>query len=549
MKKLFLILSIISFTTAFAQNIPLDQQVQKRYNEITLAADTSIFTGFRAIDWLEVKHILDKHRTQLTDSAFGLSAGDAKGYFFKQLATNNWIQANGNNSVFAIDPYFDAAIGKSKEQDNVLYQAAAGLRLQGVANDKFSYSLGYIYYNQRFPNYLNTYTQGNQGYVAGMGKGSLLQNGGYSFSQVTGHFTYIPNKHFLVSVGNGKNFIGDGYRSLILSDNSANYPYLRLQAKYWRFTYNVVYAVLDDPRYQADSSSRHKYSAMHYLGINFSKKFQLGIYDNVIWLARDKTVHRGFDVQYLNPLIFMRPTEFAVGSPDNAFLGLTAKYKLSGNAFLYGQIALDDLHLTESIKNKKQHFGDKYGIQLGLWNKDLFGAKGLSWRLEFNSVRPYTYTHGFDKPALNYTHANQALADPFGANFNEFISVLQYNHGRWYGELENLYTIRGEGLVPRTKPGTSTIVYLPSGYDLWGGDLTNNNYSRDFYYGSTTTQGVKNNYFYNQLTVGYLINPRNRLAIQGDVIARRHTVGGDKNTDFYFSIGIKTGLYNFYKDF
>jgi len=546
MKKLFLILSSVSLTTAFAQNVPLNQQVQKRYNEMTLAADTSVFTGFRSIDWLEFKNILNKNRTQLADSAFGLTAADPKGYFLKNITTDNWVQANGNNSVFAIDPYIDAAMGKSKEQDNALYQIAAGLRLQGTVNDKFSYSLGYIYYNQRFPVYLNTYVQGNQGYIAGMGSGTLSQNGSYGFSQVTGNFTYAPNSHFLVSVGNGKNFIGDGYRSLILSDNPANYPYLRLQARYWKFTYNVLYAELNNPRYPINGSSQRKYSTMHYLGVNFSKKFQMGIYDNVIWYTRDTGIRRGFDVQYLNPVLFMRPTEFAVGSPDNAFLALTAKYKLSGKAFLYGQIALDDLHLTESIKKKQQHFGNKYGIQLGLWNKDLFGAKGLSWRLEFNSVRPYTYTHGFDKPGLNYTHDNQALADPFGANFNEVISILQYSHNRWYAELENLYTVRGEGLTRVNQSGVTA--YLPSGYDLWGGDLTDG-VSSQFYYGSTTMQGTKNMYLYNQLTVGYLINPRNRLAIQGDIVARRHTVAGNSNSDFYFSIGIRTGLYNFYKDF
>ncbi len=303
-----LILSFISFTTAFAQNVPLNQQVQKRYNEMTLVADTSVFTGFRSFDWLEFKNVFDKQRTQLTDSAFGLTAGDAKGYFLKHLSTNNWVQSNGNNSVFAIDPYFDAAIGKAKDQNNALYQVAAGLRLQGVVNDKISYSLGFIYYNQRFPDYLNAYTQSNQGYVAGMGKGTLSQNGAYGFSQFTGNFTYTPNKHFLVSVGNGKNFIGDGYRSLILSDNAANYPYVRLQARYWRFTYNILYTELNNPRYPVDGSSQRKYSTMHYLGINFSKKFQLGIFDNVIWYNKDSGIRRGFDVQYLNPVMWARLT-------------------------------------------------------------------------------------------------------------------------------------------------------------------------------------------------------------------------------------------------
>jgi len=538
MKKLFFIVSLLSFLQALSQSIPLDQQVQKRFNEMTLNVDTSIFTGFRSNDWLEYKKILSKEKTQLTDSAFGLSAGAPGGYFFKQLTTNNWVQANGANSVFAIDPYVDAAFGKSKEESDMLHQVAGGLRIQGVVNDKISYNLAYTYYNIQYPNYLAAYALSNQGYALGLGKGTLHSNNSYSYSQFTGSFSYIPNSHFLITVGNGKNFIGDGYRSLILSDNSSNYPYIRLQARYWKLTYNVLYAEFDNPKYLVNGSTQRKYSVMHYLGMNFSKKFQLGVFDNVIWYAKDTPVHRGFDAQYINPFIFTRPLEFSVGSPDNAFLGLTAKYKIYKKGYLYGQIALDDLHITGSFQNHAQQFGNKYGIQLGMWNEDLFAVKGLSWRVEFNSVRPYTYTHGFDKAGLNYTHANQALADPFGANFNELISIFQYNNKRWYGLLENLYTVRGE-----QPAGLS----YPIGFDLWGGDLSD--YPSAPQYGSKTMQGIKNKYLYNQLSLGYLINPRNRLAIQGDVTYRRHTAPGVKTSDFYFSLGIKTGLNNLYKDF
>jgi len=538
MKKVLTILFVLYFSQVWSQSIPLDQQVQKRFNEITLSADTAVFTGFRNVDWLEYKSFLSKQKTQLADSAFGLSAGSPTGYFFNQLTTNNWVQANGAKSVFAIDPYIEAGIGKSKQESSALYQIAAGLRLQGTINDKASYGLAYVYYNQRFPNYLSSYAMSNQGYLLGMGKGKLQQNGAYGFSQVTGHFTYAPDEHFLISAGFGKNFIGDGYRSLILSDNSSNAPYIRLQARLWKLTYNVLYTSYDNPRYLVDGDEQRKYSVIHYLGINLSKKLQVAIFDNVVWYAKDTANHRGFDVQYLNPILFTRPTEFALGSPDNSFLGLTAKYKVYKKGFLYTQIALDDLHISETFKHHSQHFGNKYAIQLGMWNKDVFGVQGLSWRTEFNSVRPYTYTHGFDKAGLNYTHANQALADPFGANFNEFISIFQYNYNRWYASLENLYTIRGE------QPANLSY---PIGYDLWAGDLSD--YPGAPAYGSKTMQGVKNKYFYNQFSLGYLINPRNRLAVQADVVYRKHTSPDISQSDYYFGVGIKTGLYNFYKDF
>jgi len=37
---------------------------------------------------------------------------------------------------------------------------------------------------------------------------------------------------------------------------------------------------------------------------------------------------RGIDFSYINPFIFLRPVEASNGSPDNALIGLTSKYKI-----------------------------------------------------------------------------------------------------------------------------------------------------------------------------------------------------------------------------
>ena len=222
----------------------------------------------------------------------------------------------------------------------------------------------------------------------------------------------------------------------------------------------------------------------------------------------------------------------SVHSPDNAFIGFTGKYKLYKNGFLYGQIGLDDLNLTHSVDHHSQSYGNKYALQFGIWNKD-FIIQNLSWRLEWNGVRPYTYGHGFGKIGLNYTHNNQSLADPFNANFNEFISIFNYHNKRWYGSLENLITIRGEN------PG------LPynNGEDLWGGEDGVPNF------GSKTMQGTRHKYLYNQLTAGYLINPRNRLALQADIVYRKHTAPDVSSNTFFFMLGIRTNIFNYYHDF
>ena len=323
-------------------------------------------------------------------------------------------------------------------------------------------------------------------------RATLKNNNRFAYTNFDFNLTYTPNKYFLVAAGYGKQFLGDGYRSLLLSDNANNYPYVRLQARLWKLTYNVLYNhYTNNFWYEVNGKPQPKYSTIHYLGFS-TKKFQVGLFDEVLWLGKDSDFSRGFDVQYLNPLIFIRPLEFTIGSPDNAMIGFNLKYKIYKNGFIYGQLALDDINLKKSLDSNKQNYGNKYALQLGIWNKDIFNVKGLSYRFEWNGVRPYKYGHGVRGVIrLNYTHYYQSLTDPFGANFHEFISMFNYQNNRWYGVLENLYTIRGEN------PG------LPynNGEDLWGGE------TGVPLYGSKTLQGIKTKYSYNQLTAGYLLNP------------------------------------------
>jgi hypothetical protein len=111
--------------------------------------------------------------------------------------------------------------------------------------------------------------------------------------------------------------------------------------------------------------------------------------------------------------------------------------------------------------------------------------------------------------------------------------MFNYENKRWYGVLENLYTIRGEN------PG------LPynNGEDLWGGE------AGVPAFGSKTLQGIKTKYSFNQLTAGYLLNPANRLSIEMNIAYRSRNSSIVSQSEWLFGIGIKTNLYNFYHDF
>jgi len=526
------------FITAQAQQIPLNQSVQNRLNQLLMNADTSVFTGFRSMNWLELQQLNRLQKTELIDSVFGISAS-GQNYFFGHLENDNWIKASGKNSVLTIDPYIEAGIGKTNEKDKLLLSGAAGLRLQSVINNKISINADFIANSRQFPSYIDSVIFNKRNIVPGNNVATLKNNNRFNYSNASFNFTYTPAQYFLVSAGYGKQFLGDGYRSLQLSDNAFNYPYLRLQARLWKLTYNVLYSQYENKYwYLIDGKSQRKYSVLHQLGINFSNKFQFAVFDQVTTIAKDTNFTRGFDITYLNPLIFIRPLEFAIGSPDNAMIGLNFKYNVYKKGYLYGQLALDDLNIQRSFDSGKQHYGNKYALQLGIWNNDVFGIKNLTWRLEWNGVRPYTFGHGVGgNVSLNYSHYYQDLTSPFGSNYHEFISYFNYSNKRFYGSLQNLFTIRGEG-------------YTTSG-DIAGDNIFINQdeIGSNSSFGSFTTQGSKHRYFYNQLSAGYLINPKNRLSIQADAIYHRRTGEDVHQSEFIFSLGIKTNLFNTYFDY
>src|SRR5438045_807697 len=97
------IITVICFA-AKAQQVPLDVAVQNRFNEITISEDTNIFTGFRAINWLELKPYLKNRGTDIMDSVFGIS-NDGTSYAFKQMGVDNWMKAATDKHVVTVDPY------------------------------------------------------------------------------------------------------------------------------------------------------------------------------------------------------------------------------------------------------------------------------------------------------------------------------------------------------------------------------------------------------------------------------------------------------------
>ncbi|MCB9204567.1 MAG: hypothetical protein H6603_06270, partial [Flavobacteriales bacterium] len=310
------------------------------------------------------------------------------------------------------------------------------------------------------------------------GQGSFTRHPYFrSFFDPSGYISYTPTERFNVQAGYDKLFFGNGYRSLFLSDNADQYMFLKLDTKVWRLRYVNVFARFQDMR---PGAYRNKLGTFHYLSLNIAKRFTLGFFESIIWQGADSTGVRGFEFNYINPIIFYRPVEFSVNSPDNVVLGFDFRYRIGKNNHLYGQLILDEFLLGEVFKGitaggdttvQKGFWGNKQGFQVGIKGWNLFWIKNLYYQFEFNWVRPFTYTHVTIEQ--NYGHNNQPLAHPYGANFMESVNVLRYRKNNWLFEGKFLYANYGLD--------TNSVSY--------GGDIYKSYLLRDGEYGHEMIQG------------------------------------------------------------
>jgi hypothetical protein len=207
---------------------------------------------------------------------------------------------------------------------------------------------------------------------------------------------------------------------MFLSDFGNNALFLKLNTRIWKLNYQNIFMELTptNPARSGDQLLDKKYAAMHHLSWQATKWLNVGLFESVIFGRANR-----FDFTYLNPIIFLRSIEQQNGSPDNANIGFDFKANVAKKFQFYGQVLFDEFKLSE-IKGGNGWWANKFGLQLGGKYIDVLGVKNLDIQGEVNIARPFTYT--FRDSVASYTHYNQPLAHPKGANFVEFVGVARY---------------------------------------------------------------------------------------------------------------------------
>jgi hypothetical protein len=465
----------------------------------------------------------------------------------KKLWDENLVSIQGENYWFTMNPILNLQVGKSSPSElKYTYVNTRGIQVNAGLGKQINFTTT-IYESQgRFADYYNNYATsikpsgGNPAIIPGIGIAKDFKTDAFDFPQAEANLSFTPSKIFNLQLGYGRNFIGDGYRSLLMSDGASPYPFFKINTTFWKIKYTNTYMWLKDVRDEVtlDKTYATKYVANHYLSWNVTKKFNLGFFESVVWSNQN---NRGFDASFVNPIIFYRAVEFASSSRSgNALLGLTAKYKWNNQVNFYGQFLLDEFSLSD-IKAGQKSWKNKFGYQLGAKYFNAFNIKNLLFQLEYNHVRPYVYAHS--NALTNYGHNNQSLGHNWGGNFQEVVAIARYHKGRYFADAKFTAGVRGLDFNTATDSfNYGSNIYL--NYDD----------NRPFDTGVKVGQGNKTNIFIADIQAGYLINPQTNMKLFGSLIYRNFNPATQTATTFkesttWLSIGLRCDIFNWYFDY
>lgn len=465
----------------------------------------------------------------------------------RKLWNENLVAIQGDNYWFTLNPIFDFRVGKDTEsQASSTFVNTRGVIVNGGLGSQLTFTTS-IYESQgRFADYYNAYavsirpSGGNPAIIPGIGIAKQFKEDAFDFPLAEANIKYKPNQFIDLQLGYGRNFLGDGYRSLLQSDGTSPYPFFKINTTFWKIKYTNTYMWLKDVRDEAtiDGTYGTKYMASHYLSLNVTKRWNLGFFENVVWTD---TNQRGFDFNFVNPLIFYRTVEFGSSSKTgNALLGLASKYKWNNSVNFYGQFLIDEFAIGD-VKASNQSWRNKFAYQIGAKYYDAFKVKNLLLQVEYNQVRPYVYSHS--NPITNYGHNNQSMGHIWGANFREFIAIARYYKGRYFADAKLIYGQRGFDF----NNGTDNFNY--------GGNIyLDYDENRPYDTGVSIAQGNKTTVMIADLQVGYLVNPAYNLKVFGNVLFRNfdptaETATTIKSNTTWFSIGLRSDLFNWYFDY
>jgi hypothetical protein len=450
----------------------------------------------------------------------------SKQYYFitSLLYKKHLVELKGENYNLYFSPVIELSIGENLD-DSIpkpkKFQNTRGFVVEGNFFKNLSFTSSFYENQARFTEYQSNYFKINgelypsfnsyspqNAVIPGSARTKPFKTDGFDYAYSFGNIIYKLNKRITVLGGNNAHFIGAGYRSLFLSDNSFNFPYvqgdIKLSSK-WSFTY-MRGKLLNLMRRQYTQSAEAYYIpkafSVNYLTYKANDKLTLSLFEGTIWSKGDSVSSKKVNPIFYNPIPGV--SQMYSDNQHYGILGLNMRFRVSNSFMTYSQLATSGFN--------------QYAFQIGVRKyTSILGVNNTLFQFEFNTIPSNMYISNSNH-LLSYSNGNLPLAHVLGCGFNEFISRINYEYQRFYIDFKFIFT----GLK----------AYQAS-------QLNGFSYSKIKQTGSLQNHSIE---------IGYRFNKKINLTIFANYIYRNNQANNSPITKFG-SIGIKTSLTNRYIDF
>ncbi len=479
------------------QQLPLNYSYRLQLEGAMLNSDKAFHSSFLPIS----QHDLGELEPELDSlmPIFDLSKQkDLPGWKRKFFHEHLFILDSANYQL-TLDPLYHFEYTYNDEAEKTIFKNTRGFLLRLQLGKKVAVGSAFRENQARLPYYVTQRISDTE-VAYGQGKVKELDDFAYDFAMSSAYLSYQVIDQLNLTLGHGKHFIGQGYRSHLLSDLAFNYPYLRINSTWWdgRINYQNLYSLYQDlERVQsttlAEELFERKFSSAHYLSVAIGKNLTLGLFENHIYPLIDSSGRRDIGVQPYLPIIFLNTFSDAKQEALAARLGLDVKYSPGKKTLLYGQLSSDDL--DEGLLSYQ--IGAKY-----------FALPSLRVGFEYNETESILDENTFFQPGIGsladrslnrYLHYNESLSLPYHQlAYNELIVSAEYQRKR------QIYELRAS---------------------FFGNEIV-----QDFY----------------MAQVSYIVNPKMNSAVYINFTYRNPIGISDQESDLWISFGWRTHLQNLY---
>ncbi len=327
-----------------------------------------------------------------------------------------------------------------------------------------------------------------------------------AYINITGKFGTFSLAHYPVVWGNA-------LHSVILSEEAVPFGSIRWSKTFKNFKYSFIHGTLMANNYiwtiEEGRSYAPKYLVGHNIEIKFSPRIHVNFSEMLVYGNRIP------EPTYLIPVVFLWPSEHALGDRDNKMIVMGAEIFPLNSIRMYGNVLLDEL-VFEQIFN--DFWANKYILQGGAqWSPRSLPMDVI---MEFTAVHPWTYAHKYE--FTSYTHHGQDLGFYLGPNTQLFTSKIDYDlSARNRLSLEFNYELEG----------ADSVNILGTDYPV-GGNSNQDYQDRAYNLDYNTTWLMGNIQIKNSIKLEWLYRWRNQIHFLSTCELRMV----NDQTDLYYSL-------------